>query len=587
MLSREREARGEADVKRREFLADESFRRICKGSELLKRKIWLLPTLAGCLFLSLTLLSGATPRAQTSAVETSASALSPAPYRTGEKLSYNVSFSRFSTAAHVEMFVAGRTAVSGRETVELRAHVETLGVVSAALYALNNDYTSFVDASTGLPVRTRQVVREGALAPIDAARDYNQPAGASAVPERQTAGGFPGTLDLLSAVYRLRALPLAEGSAYRFTVQGTNELYDAELRVTGSELLKTNIGSFNSIATQVAVRKNPAANDYRIRIYFSSDERHVPLLITARHPSGEIRAEIASAEFVDESPAPAVPAVAGSTPAPPGRMQAAPGTPRVIPPGTTGANPSTTGASPGANASAGDGADGDGEALSGLPFKVGEQLNYRFFLGDAAQPVGAASLQVRARARYFDREGLLLTASMGTTGAGLRLFPVNDQISSYVDATTLLPFRTELRMQEGRRNFNALVTVDQSRGDAIFSDGTRLEIPVATHDLVSVFYALRSFDLTPPRRNGVSLLLNKRPRTLFVSALRREIIEVSGQRIPAVQLSLTTDDTQRPDALQIRIWVSADQRRLPLRLTAVTPLGPVRGDLAIIPVSFQ
>jgi hypothetical protein len=176
---------------------------------------------------------------------------------------------------------------------------------------------------------------------------------------------------------------------------------------------------------------------------------------------------------------------------------------------------------------------------------------------------------------------------MGTTGAGLRLFPVNDQISSYVDATTLLPFRTELRMQEGRRTYNALVTVDQSRGAALFSDGTRLELPVATHDLISVFYALRSFDLTPPRRNGVSLLLNKRPRTLFISALRREIIEVSGQRIPAVQLSLTTDDTQRPDALQLRVWVSADQRRLPLRLTAATPLGPVRGDLAIIPLSFQ
>jgi hypothetical protein len=552
----------------------------------LKQKLWLLPTLAGCLFLSLTCLSGASLRAQTAALETNASALSPAPYRAGEKLSYNVSFSRFATAAHVETFVAGRTQVSARESVELRAHVETLDVVSAALYALNSDYTSFVDAATGLPLRTRQVVREGALTPIEAARDFNQPAGASALPERLTAGGFPGTYDLLSAVYRLRSLPLAEGATYRLSVQGTAESYDAELKVNGSKLLKTNIGSFNSIATQVSVRKNPAANAYRIQIYFSEDERHIPLLVTARHPSGEIRAEIASAEFVNESPIPSTPSVAATTTTPPaGRMQASPGAPRTVAPGTTprAATPSTN-VNPAVNEEEG---DGNGEALSGLPFKVGEQLNYRFFLGDAAQPVGAASLQVRTRAKYFNREGLLLTASMGTTGAGLRLFPVNDQISSYVDATTLLPFRTELRMQEGRHRFDALVTVDQDRGSALFSDGTRLEIPVATHDLVSVFYALRSFDLTPPRRNAVALLINKRPRTLFIAALRREIIEVSGQKIPAVQLSLSTDDAQRGDALQLRVWVSADQRRLPLRLTAVTPLGPVRADLAIIPVSFQ
>ena len=58
---------------------------------------------------------------------------------------------------------------------------------------------------------------------------------------------------------------------------------------------------------------------------------------------------------------------------------------------------------------------------------------------------------MRARAKYFDREGLLLTTAIQTTGAGLRLFPVNDQINSYVDPRSLVPFRTELSLQEGQR----------------------------------------------------------------------------------------------------------------------------------------
>ncbi len=175
---------------------------------------------------------------------------------------------------------------------------------------------------------------------------------------------------------------------------------------------------------------------------------------------------------------------------------------------------------------------------------------------------------------------------MQTTDAAQRLFPVNDQISSYVDATTLLPFRTELRLQEGKRRANLLVNLNQNVGSAVFDDGARLEIPVGTHDLLSVFYALRSFDLTPPKRNAVSLLINKRPRLLIVTALQRQTIEVGNQRIPAVQLSLVTDDAQG-DRFELRLWMSLDSRRLPLRLTASTPLGPVRADLAIIPVTVQ
>ncbi|MGH9902843.1 MAG: DUF3108 domain-containing protein, partial [Pyrinomonadaceae bacterium] len=465
-------------------------------------------------------------------------------YRVGERLTYTVSFSNFPVAAHVELFVAGRSTFSGREGVQLRAHVETAGVVSAALYSVNNDYVSYVDPATGLPFRVEQVVRDGPRA-ADAARDYNQPAGASALPAKR-AGVFPGTYDLLSALYRLRTLPLAEGSAYRFTVQDAARQYDAELMVGRRELLKTNIGSVNAIATQVRVRGDKQADGYRVRIYFSDDERRVPVLITAQHPAGEIRADIASADIVTEAPPPAVAATSPPVAARPRDRR------------------------PSENNNGGNSGD---SSLADLPFKVGEQLNFSFFLGDAAQPVGTASFQVRTRARYFNRDGLLLTALLQTANAGQRLFPVNDQVSSYVDVTTLLPFRTELRLQEGRRRANWTVTVEQDRGTALFDDGARLEVPVGTHDFLSVLYALRSFDLTPPKRNAVSLLINKRPRTLFITALRRDTIEVGGQRIPAVQLSLITDDPQG-DRLQLRLWVSSDRRRLPLRLTAVTPIGP-------------
>ncbi|HLL76130.1 MAG TPA: DUF3108 domain-containing protein, partial [Pyrinomonadaceae bacterium] len=117
-------------------------------------------------------------------------------------------------------------------------------------------------------------------------------------------------------------------------------------------------------------------------------------------------------------------------------------------------------------------------------------------------------------------------------------------------------------------------------------DGARLEIPAGTYDLVSILYALRAFDLTPPKRNTVVLLLNKRPRLLFINSVARETINVGGRPISAFQLALSTDDPQG-NRLALRLWVGTDRRRLPLRVTAATPLGPVRGDLAIIPLDRQ
>lgn len=495
--------------------------------------------------------------------DASQSPFNAAAYRVGERLTYNVSFSHFVSAAHVELLVAGRGTFSNREGIQLRAHAETKGVVNVAVFAINNDYTTYVDSATGLPFRAQQVVRE-ADRTSDSASDYSQPAGISALRAQAGTGLFPGTFDLLSALYRVRALPLVEGASYLITVRNAGDEYQAEVKVTGHQVIKTSVGSFGTVVTRLNVK---ASHDNNIRIYFSDDERHVPVLVTAKHQSGEIRAELVGSELL--VPARPAPIEAKASPTPTTTTP----DPRIpVPPLT----------SPGSNQSSSS-SSGSGDPLpADLPFKVGENLNYQVYLANAPQPVGAISFAVRARGRYFNLNGLLFSAAAQTSGAGALAFPVNDQINSYVDPTSLFPFRTELNMSEGRHRTNRNYNLDQNRGSAVADNRERIDIPVGTHDLLSLVYAIRTFDLTPPRRNAISILVTARPRTLFITSLRRETIEVSGQKVSAIQVSLTTDDPQ-PDKLQIRMWVGDDSRHLPLRFTAVTELGPVRADLVLAP----
>jgi hypothetical protein len=482
-------------------------------------------------------------------------------YAVGEKLTYTVSFSNFSDAAHVELYVAGRGSYFSREGVELRARVETVGQVRAALLSVNNYYFTYADPATGLPYRAQTVA--GAPPPqppassdslITAARTTDITTLASPV----NADPVSSAHDFISAIYYLRALPLAPGAIYPLAAQFLGTQYDAELRVTGRETVKTPAGSFNAIATQIRVRQNKAADDYRVQIYFSDDERHVPVLLVARHPSGEIRAALASDEMV----LPPAAQIANQPPSP----QPTPARPNPTP------RPTPTPRASG--------------APNDLPFDVSEQLNFNFFLGNAAQPVGTASFTVRSRGRYFNHDGMIISATMATNDLAARLFPVRDAVVTYVGTTTLLPFRNELQIQEGAHHVQGVVSLDQERGAAVMPDGKTIEIPVGTYDFVSVLYALRSFDLTPPKRNAVSLLINARPRTLSITSVSRDMIEIGGQRISAYQLALATDDAQG-DRFHLRLWVGTDKRRLPLRLTATTPLGPLRADLSIIPLTRQ
>ena len=86
------------------------------------------------------------------------------------------------------------------------------------------------------------------------------------------------------------------------------------------------------------------------------------------------------------------------------------------------------------------------------------------------------------------------------------------------------------------------------------------------------------------KRNSIPVLVENKAKTLIAIATKRETIDLGGRQVPAIAVSITTEDPE-PDKYQLRMWVSDDRRRLPLRLTAMTQLGQLRADLAILPTA--
>ena len=69
-----------------------------------------------------------------------------------------------------------------------------------------------------------------------------------------------------------------DGAIYNFSVRGEGTDYQAELKVVGRDVIRTNVGSFPTIVTQIKVNNSPLKN---LKVYFSDDERHVPVLMSA------------------------------------------------------------------------------------------------------------------------------------------------------------------------------------------------------------------------------------------------------------------------------------------------------------------
>jgi hypothetical protein len=128
--------------------------------------------------------------------------------------------------------------------------------------------------------------------------------------------------------------------------------------------------------------------------------------------------------------------------------------------------------------------------------------------------------------------------------------------------------------------------VNQDSGVATSDKGARIEIPVGTHDYVSFFYVIRTLNLVGTKRTAISMLVENKPKTVFVESGTREQVQLTGRKVLAIPLKITTDDPD-PDKYQFRMWISDDRQRLPLRLTCTTKLGPLRADLAILPTTSQ
>lgn len=459
--------------------------------------------------------------------------LPPTPFRIGERLTYNISFEKFNNAGYAELYVVSRGKLGEKNAVELRSKIKTTDLVSSAFYTIDQQRTTFASAETGLPLYIRKISNTGVL-PKEIISNYLvNPA---------------GTNDLLTFVYQARNA----GGVGIFSFREDEQIYSVNLQNTVGERIKTAAGDFDTgVSTmQSAYLTERGITD--LRVNFSVDEARVPVLIRFKTAKGEFRAELASLQTLDSAPA----IEPTPTPLPIVSVQK---TPKPI------ATPTPY--------------IENQPLVSDLPFKLGETLEYQVSM--LGKYFGNVALQVRERKQFAGQDSLLLTATATETERGNPLFNLNDAIRAQVNPDTLEPRQIELKFTGFFSPYNQTAQFDQKNGFVTFNGASRTAIPVGTHSLLSLAYAARSFNLKPSKDPSnpvndtrVAVFVGSQPYVFTLRPSTGDIINLKGEKVGAQLITITTGNPGI-DSLGFRLWLSTDEKRLPLRLT----VGNYQADL--------
>ncbi len=171
----------------------------------------------------------------------------------------------------------------------LTANADTIGAINL-LFHVGDRFQSTFDRQKGCTYEFDKQTVEGRRQINSTLRlDYGQ--GRSILDEKnQVTGqtkhvetGIPGCLtDLLTGVFYASSQPLVLGHTFVIPVVDAQRTVAVTMKVEGREEIKTSLGTFKTLRVQPTADAGVVKNRGNIWIWYTDDERHLPVQMRAR-----------------------------------------------------------------------------------------------------------------------------------------------------------------------------------------------------------------------------------------------------------------------------------------------------------------
>lgn len=223
----------------------------------------------------------------------------PVPFKVGETLTFDVSWTGFVTAGTATLTVKERRAMgAGRSAYYLVAEGVPTSMLGK-LYRLYYKAESFLDTHTLLPAMATVYSDEGGRK-----RHKTTTFKGNGMVQYQirTASTATSTLNIattaqdpLGAIYVLRALPLKAGLSLPIPMTDSGKAYTMRVRVAGRENVRSALGTLPAwkVALTVAEAAGKAPGNGNLTVWISDDARKLPLKFMAGLAVGSFQLTLA------------------------------------------------------------------------------------------------------------------------------------------------------------------------------------------------------------------------------------------------------------------------------------------------------
>jgi hypothetical protein len=200
-----------------------------------------------------------------------------------QTLSYEVDWRVFPAGTAVLRFEA----VGDRE--RLSATADTIGAINL-LFHVDDHFQSTFDREKGCTYEFNKQTVEGRRK-VDSTLKLDYQRGMSVLDEKNLVtgqtkhveSGIPGCLtDLLTGVFYASSQPMELGHTFVIPVVDAMRNVPVTMKIEAREQVKTPLGTFNTLRAQPTADAGVVKNRGAIWIWYTDDERHLPVQMRAR-----------------------------------------------------------------------------------------------------------------------------------------------------------------------------------------------------------------------------------------------------------------------------------------------------------------
>lgn len=219
--------------------------------------------------------------------------------------------------------------------------------------------------------------------------------------------------------------------------------------------------------------------------------------------------------------------------------------------------------------------------VTNVAFGVGERLVFDVNFGYVT--AGEAVMQVAGYDYHAGRRCYRIQFEVNTLPFFSAFYKVEDRYLTLIDEEGIFPWRFEQRIREGgfKRDFTA--EFDQVAGIAKTTDGKTLPIPPYVHDIVSAFYYARTLDFTGFKVGQRVRLQNFYKDSTFILDVKyrgkQTVVVHAGTFNCIVVEPLVKEGGLFKSEGNILVWLTDDERKLPIQVTSKILIGSISGEL--------